>query len=529
VTERRTATLLLLRRWWPAFTLYTLLRVPSFLEPHWYTDEASYVSVGRSLLQGKILYAQIWNNKPPLQSWTIAAETWLFGSSEAGLHLLTFMSGALALSAVAWVARRLMSPRRALAATLLTAMALGLPVFDAELAIPESLLIAPLSWAAALLLVRLYPPSASQPRRFRGWPVAVGALTAVAIAYQQTALAEAGAFALALMFSPKAGGRDLAAYAGTVVVLTGVWVGVAMAQAGAPAVTFALAGFYIAYTQSVFPMSTAGVILHLSEVGLAALLLVVGALLSRRQGFRSVLILWAGASLMVPAISRQPYAHYLTAAVVPVSLLLASLPAPRRLLSLSRACAARFAPEVVGLGIAGVMAASVAGLDWIPAAAPSPSLNSTRTLGMYYGGAVTAAINKDAHDDWEKSFDSRVGADQAVAEWIDGVGLAGSSAVVWSSDAWLYALADLDEQMPTPPIYNDEVLLGIKGPVADRVGALSPTLIIVADDALSQFPEVKTLLDGTRYQAVFVSAPDTVWMRGDVVASLGVPAGEALR
>ncbi len=143
--------------------LFSVLRLPSFFEPHWYTDEASYVSVARSLLRGKVLYSQIWNNKPPLQSWTIAAEVRLFGTSEVGLHLLTFLTGLLALAAVAFAATRLLGARRACIATLLCAVLLGLPVLDAELALPESLLIAPVTWAGALLLVRIDPRRPARP------------------------------------------------------------------------------------------------------------------------------------------------------------------------------------------------------------------------------------------------------------------------------------------------------------------------------------------------------------------------------
>lgn len=527
MTERRAAALELVRRWAPAFALYATLRVPSFLEPHWYTDEASYVTVGRALLRGKVLYAQIWNNKPPLQSWTIAAETWLFGSSEAGLHLLTFLAGALALAAVAWAARRLLSPRRALAASLFAALALGLPVLDAELAIPESLLIAPLAWAGALVVVSLQPRRDGRRSGIRGWPVLAGALAAAAIAYQQTAVAETCAFGLAILCSPAATRRQLAAFVATVVGITGAWLALVMAQAGPQAVAFALAGFYVAYTQSVFPSTTFGVILHLAEVALATVLLGAGSFLSRRLTTRWTLVLWAGSSLMVAALSRQPYAHYLTPAVAPVALLVGSLPGFSGL-RLPRPALLRFAPQLAGLAIAAALA-SVAGLDWVPAASPSPTLNSSRTLGMYYGGAIKAAFNKDEHDSWDNAFDARVGADSAVAEWLEAEGLGGSTAVVWSSDAWLYSLADLDVELPTPPIYNDEVLLGIDGQVADRVDTLSPSLIIVSDDAVSQFPEVKSLLDGSRYQQVFASTPDTVWMRGDVVAALGVSPTSLLR
>jgi hypothetical protein len=309
-------------------------------------------------------------------------------------------------------------------------------------------------------------------------------------------------------------------YAGTVVVATGAWLAVAMAQAGAGKVWFALVGFYIAYTQSVFPTSAGGVVAHLAEIAGATVLLIAGAVLSRRvRSVAWVPILWAGASLMVPALSRQPYAHYLTPAAVPLAMLVAMLPIPRRSPGPSRSVVLRLTPQLAGLGIAFVLA-SVAGLDWIPPASPSPLLNSSRTLGQYYGGAVNAAINKEERRGWNASFDSRVEADEDVAEWLTSQGLTGTTAVVWSSDAWLYALADLDQQVPTPPIYNDEVLFGINGPVADYVAMASPTLIIVAEDAEQQFPEVARLLDGTRYQRVFESAPDTVWVRSDVVASV---------
>ena len=65
----------------PGLVTLAVLRLPSLMEPHWYTDEAGYVNVARELLKGKILYSQTWNNKPPGMLWTIALEVQLFGSS----------------------------------------------------------------------------------------------------------------------------------------------------------------------------------------------------------------------------------------------------------------------------------------------------------------------------------------------------------------------------------------------------------------------------------------------------------------
>ena len=497
----------------PSFLVFTVLRLPSFFEPHWYTDEASYVSVAKSLLRGRVLYSQIWNNKPPLQSWTIAGVVRIFGPSEFGLHLLTYISGLAALGAVAFAATRILGVRRACVATLICAVTLGLPVVDAELALPESLLIAPVTWAGALLLVRIDPRRpVGAPRRVPLWPMVVGVLVAAGIAYQQTAVAEASAFAVIIAVSPRTRWRDLVAYVGTVAVITGAWLSVAIAMAGASKVAFALVGFYIPYTRSVLPSNGAGVFLHIAGVAVAAILLCVGAFVCRRLRTPAwAVLLWAGAALLVAAMAGQPYAHYLTAAVAPVSLAVAAIPLPNRLRGFNRVDAVRLVPAVAALVIAAGLA-RVTGLDWIPQAAPSPSQNSSRTLTQYYGGAVAAAVKGD-DSDWDEQFDYHVPADAAVVAWISEHGYTGASAVVWSSDAWVYSLADLPVLMPTPPIYNDEVLLGNNGPVASAVAAINPTLIIVSADAELQWPEISSLLDGRTYQRVFGSGPDTVWVR----------------
>ena len=200
------------RRLWligPA-AFYSVLRLPSFFEPHWYTDEAGYVATARSMLQGKVLYSQIWNNKPPLHLWTVAVLIRLLGTSEAALHSLTFVTGLATLAAVAYACDRILGRRRAVFALLVAAALLGTPILDAELLIPESLLIAPATWAAAILFCRFAEPDA---RRWPLWPIAVGALAALAIAYQQTALADASAFGFAILVTSRGNWRRVVLYA----------------------------------------------------------------------------------------------------------------------------------------------------------------------------------------------------------------------------------------------------------------------------------------------------------------------------
>ena len=43
-----------------------LFRIPSLFESYWYGDEAIYAAVAQEIKQGKLLYAQTWDHKPPL-------------------------------------------------------------------------------------------------------------------------------------------------------------------------------------------------------------------------------------------------------------------------------------------------------------------------------------------------------------------------------------------------------------------------------------------------------------------------------
>jgi 4-amino-4-deoxy-L-arabinose transferase-like glycosyltransferase len=506
----------------PGVITLVILRLPSLMEPHWYTDEAGYVNVARSLLNGKILYSQTWNNKPPLMLWTIALDVKVFGSNETSLHVLSMLSGLTTIAAVVWAAGRLYTPRRALLAGVFAAVFLGLPIFDAELAIPESLMIAPLTWAGAIVLVRILRGDADRaPRRIPRWPVVAGLLTAAAIAYQQTAVAETSAFFLALLLAPRLLRRDAFIFLGMVVAVTAAWLVAAIITAGADNVVFALAGFYIEYTKKALPSSPAAALAHFGLAAVAAVLIGIGAIASRKLvRVEWVLLLWAGATLLVTAIAGQPFPHFLVPAIAPLSLLASGLSIP----SLNRLRAGGWkplvplTPQLAGLAIAAVMA-SVAGMDWLPLLTFAPG--ATHSLSQYYGGAVQAALSSADRIRWDNDFDARVAGDTAVVAFLHSRGLSGSRGVVWSSDAWVYALADLQILLPTPPIYNDEILLGFNGPVEEYVAAARPVVIVTSQDALEQYPEIDRLLDGIEYINEFESYPDAVWVRADAAAQPG--------
>ncbi|MGH7776526.1 MAG: ArnT family glycosyltransferase, partial [Candidatus Dormibacterales bacterium] len=346
----------------PALLVFILLRIPSFFEPRWYTDEAGYLSTAQAAMRGAVLYSQTWTNKPPIQIWLVAVPLRLFGPSEAGLHALTFLSGLLALAAVAWGARAVLSPTRAFLATLAYAVAVGSPAFDAQIAVPESLLLAPVTWAGAILVAGVTRPDRPSSWWWRwGWTLTAGGLTGLALGIQQTCLADAGAFALILLLGSDHRWRDLGLFAAAGLGVTAAWLAPTVALAGTSPVYSSLVGFYRDYASFSAPPSTSARLLR----AVGPLLAVVGAVLSRRRpGPTWALCLWATAVLAVAAAANRDYPHFLSPALAPGLLAVASLPGPRR-------ARLRLLPLAAGLAVTSFFA-SVA---WIESKAIDAYIN----------------------------------------------------------------------------------------------------------------------------------------------------------
>jgi hypothetical protein len=472
--------------WAVPFSLYTLARLPSFFEPHWYTDEAGYLTVARAVMHGRVLYSQAWTNKPPLQIWTLTVPLHLFGTSEAGLHALTFLSGLIALVAISWAGHRLLGSVRSLVAASALALLLGLPSFDAELVVPESLLLAPAAWAWALLLVRLNSGAVGVWWRW-GWAVVAGVLAGMAIAYQQTELASAVALMAVMLISPTVRWHELATYMGAVAATTAAWLVPSLVLAGLGAVRFALVGFYVGYAASSSPGLGGYALLVLAAICLAA-----GAIVARRSAPVWAAWVWAGAELGVAAIAHRPYPHFLAPALAPAVLTLASLPLDPR----------RFPIRYAGLAAGAVILTILAGVSGADA-------KVVQAYGGWYGQAVrTGRLPSSSTLD---VLDQRAPADRAVAGFLREYGLNRCRTVVWSSDAWVYLLAGIPVRLRTAPIYNDVVLEGEAKTLA-QVQALDPTVIVVSHDALANWPAIEGLLQ-SRYQLVFSMYPDQVYVR----------------
>jgi hypothetical protein len=309
----------------------------------------------------------------------------------------------------------------------------------------------------------------------------------------------------------------VAVYAGTVVAITAAWLIPAVVTAGAGKVAYALVGFWVQFAQGQGSLQIP--IVFRGIFALVLLTLVVsGAWLHRRDRDISwALWVWAAVALLVPAVAGQPYPHYLVPSITPTVLALSSLP-------LRSPVGAALSRRLAGAGLVAAtllaaVGASSAGLDWVDILD-----GSSHNVLYYYGRAISTLTRGQSLTAYQDQFDYRVSEDSAVAVWIKAHGLDGSTAVVWSTDAWLYDLSDLQLILPTPPIYNDEALLGNDGPVAQKVADLDPEIVITEGSARRAYPEIDSVLnDG--YQEVDESGSQIVWLRNDLVASVMGPTG----
>lgn len=70
--------------------IFVILRIPSLFEGYWYGDEGIYAGVAQGMHQGKLIFNDIWDHKPPLIEWIYFLQS--FKGWELGLFLTKLSS-----------------------------------------------------------------------------------------------------------------------------------------------------------------------------------------------------------------------------------------------------------------------------------------------------------------------------------------------------------------------------------------------------------------------------------------------------
>lgn len=132
--------------------LFFILRFPSLFEPIWYGDEGIYQVLGTSLNHGKLLYSQIFDNKPPLLYWLYA----ILQSDQFAVRLVSLLFGIFAVIMFFFLAKKLFENAKnkniPILTTFIFAILFGLPTLEGNIANAENFMLLPIIVSAFLIL-----------------------------------------------------------------------------------------------------------------------------------------------------------------------------------------------------------------------------------------------------------------------------------------------------------------------------------------------------------------------------------------
>jgi hypothetical protein len=128
---------------------FVVLRFPSLIEPNWYGDEGIYQVIGHAISEGKLLYQDVWDNKPPLLYliYAIGQGNLFFAK------LLSLIVGIFSVVAFYFLSRKLFKQNKSIyASTLLFAVLFGAPILEGNIANAENFMMLPTLVAAIFVI-----------------------------------------------------------------------------------------------------------------------------------------------------------------------------------------------------------------------------------------------------------------------------------------------------------------------------------------------------------------------------------------
>jgi hypothetical protein len=118
--------------------IFFLLRLPSLFEPDWYGDEAIYQVLGAGIKAGRLLYQDIFDNKPPLLYLLYS----FVSSDQSSIRLVSLIFGLLSVWIFFFLSKKLLkNPKATYASTSIFAVFFGLPLIEGNIANAENFML----------------------------------------------------------------------------------------------------------------------------------------------------------------------------------------------------------------------------------------------------------------------------------------------------------------------------------------------------------------------------------------------------
>jgi len=179
---------------------FFILRFPSLFEPDWYGDEGVYQALSLGIRNGRLLYQDIWDNKPPLLYLVYG----FFGADQFWVRFASLVFGLSAIVVFFYLSKKLFKNFKAsIISTSVFSLFFGLPILEGNIANAENFMILPIL-LSALLLVNL---NESVDKKLEGKNLKIiflaGLFLGIAFLFKIVAIFDFAAFLLFLFFIDK--------------------------------------------------------------------------------------------------------------------------------------------------------------------------------------------------------------------------------------------------------------------------------------------------------------------------------------
>ena len=405
--------------------LFFLFRLPAIIEPHWYGDEGIYQIIGMAMHQGHMLYATVWDNKPPFLYVTYA----LFAGDQQSVRLFAIFVGILTNIAFFFLARQLL--QRFLPAAIATgffAFLFATPFLEGNIANAENFMLLPIIVAAYLVYAkRNYFLHTKIPTLF-----VAGLLLGTAFLFKTVAIFDLGAFSLFLIlikihevFSVK---KIFLTLRYLLPLFLGFLIPLCMTIVYFAWYTTLDAFFAAAFAGNIAYVGYENVwIIPQGLLILKTLLLLffLFLIIRHRRSLSPKLLfifIWLTFSLYSACFSQRPYTHYLLIALPALSLL-------------------------IGYIVLAPMKKSTAGLLFLVLAIGMFIGQSFYFYGWgktinYYQNALTFLIGQKSVTDYRTFFDPQTPRDYEIAAFIKKQLPIDATVYIWGDSPQIYALAN---------------------------------------------------------------------------------------
>lgn len=456
--------------------LTMLLRVPSLFEPPWYDDEGIYAAVAHGMVNGRDLYSEILDNRPPgiyfiyglLLAWSGFAP-WMIKLGAA----LAVLAGQVGIFAIG---RRMWGAPAGLLAAALAGLALSLPFLEGNIANSEVFMLAPLAFGMLAVL--------------RGRYLAAGLCFGAAFLIKQIAGLELLAAALAILFwtpQPRLALARLVIGFLVPVAAATVWLAATGVLGEFIAQGF---GYYIGYVQrGTRVAATPGFIALRAALFATAVALIwrsVGRGRTPEHLARGLPWLWLSAALYGAFFTARPYPHYLLEALPPLALAVAPWLTVYRGREVAGWSGGRLV-SAFGLAGATVWIFVVIYMPW-------PSWAHPERTPAYYSNFLAWKLGAQTEGQYNDFFDRRVNRNLRIVSYLKEHAAPGTFVLVWGEEPWIYPLANvLNPARFSVSYFAYEVPTGLDE-VAQTVSTRKPRFVVWTKNK-PLYPTLQAALD----------------------------------